>query len=158
MPGKKRKIFETIVCYYICALIICFLDQALKACVKMLVTEGSSISVIDRFFYVTLVHNKGTAFGLFNRYPYLFAGITACVVVFIIYFLARKKQVLNVYEKISLCFILGGAGGNLIDRIRYGYVIDFIDFRIWPVFNLADSFITCGAVILIFSMLFKKEH
>ncbi|MBU0682990.1 MAG: signal peptidase II [Candidatus Omnitrophota bacterium] len=158
MPGKKRKIFGTIVFYYICSLIICFLDQASKACVKMLVAEGVSIPVVGRVVHITLVHNRGSAFGMFKGCSYLFAGITFGVVILISYFLAAKNKALNVYEKISLCFILGGACGNLIDRIRYGYVVDFIDFRVWPVFNLADSFITSGAVILIFSMFFKKER
>ena len=59
--------------------------------------------------------------------------------------------------RVGLCLILSGAIGNLIDRIRLGAVIDFLDFRIWPVFNIADSAITIGAILLAYSMLFKKD-
>ncbi|RLD16696.1 MAG: signal peptidase II, partial [Caldiserica bacterium] len=70
------------------------------------------------------------------------------------YLLIKEKQK---YLKLSLILILAGAIGNIIDRIIYGYVIDFIDFRIWPVFNLSDTYITIGGAIILLSFLWKKE-
>ncbi|MFH1847393.1 MAG: signal peptidase II [Candidatus Omnitrophota bacterium] len=72
------------------------------------------------------------------------------------YFMDISLRDFNFSETIALSFIIAGTIGNLIDRIRFGYVIDFIDFRVWPVFNIADSFITIGAVILMASFLRKK--
>jgi len=109
--------------------------------------------VIKNFFHIRLVHNTGAAFGLFGKHPYLFVIIAVLALILISYFLIRRSHILNVGERIALCFMMGGTLGNLTDRIRFGYVIDFIDFRIWPVFNLADSFISIGAVTLGCSLL-----
>ena len=68
--------------------------------------------------------------------------------------LSKKRMIAN---NIAIAFILGGAISNLIDRIRFGYVIDFLDFRVWPVFNFADSFITVGAIILFFNIFISKN-
>ena len=134
--------------YYFMVILICFLDQLSKFCVEKSVLQGSSIPVIKNFFHITLVHNTGAAFGMFRERPYLFIVIAVLAIILIGYFLTQRSREMRVSEKLALCFILGGTSGNLIDRVRCGYVIDFIDFRIWPVFNLADSFITIGAVML----------
>ena len=139
--------------YYCVAIFICVLDQFSKFCVNRLVLQGSSTPVIRDVFHITLVHNTGAAFGMLGGCPLLFIAISILAVFFINYFLIKKRHVLNAPEKWALCFILGGTLGNLIDRIRTGCVVDFIDLRIWPVFNLADSFITIGAVMLGWSIL-----
>ncbi len=144
--------------YFIVVVLICFLDQLSKFCVEKFVLQGSSIPVISDIFHVTLVYNTGAAFGMFNRHSYLFVVIAVLAIILIGYFLVQRSWRMNVPEKVALCFILGGTLGNLIDRVRCGYVIDFIDFRIWPVFNLADSFITVGAVMLGLSILAGIRH
>ncbi len=158
MPGTGRKIRGQIVFYYSIAFLVYLLDQLSKACVGKLVLQGSSIPVIRNAFHVTFVCNTGAAFGMFREHPHLFVIIAALAIVLIGYFLARKASVLNAAEKTALSLILGGTLGNLTDRIRLGYVIDFIDLRVWPVFNLADTFITIGAVVLGLSIFIRGSE
>jgi len=77
-----------------------------------------------------------------------FIAVSVIACAFILWLFSRKQEKLCFAEKLSLCFILGGTFGNLLDRVRLGYVVDFIDFKVWPVFNVADSFITIGAALL----------
>ncbi|HOU36935.1 MAG TPA: signal peptidase II, partial [Candidatus Omnitrophota bacterium] len=110
---------------------------------------GGSIPVIKGLFHLTLVHNRGAAFGMFKNQTPLFILTSVVAVLFIL--LHLKKSTL--LEKFALSLILAGAVGNLIDRVLYGCVIDFIDIHIepyfyWPVFNVADSAITVGACML----------
>jgi signal peptidase II len=135
--------------YYFLVPLIYLLDQLSKFFIEKLVLQGSSIPVVKNVFHITLVRNTGAAFGILRKHPHLFIVIAVLVAILIGYFLARRMRTLNTAEKVALCFILGGTLGNLTDRIRLGYVIDFIDFRIWPVFNLADVFITAGAAVLV---------
>ena len=114
---------------------------------------GESIPVIKNIFHFTLVHNTGIAFGLFKHHGVVFIIvpiIAIALLVFNLYYYRHNNEVLSLEYILAFSLILGGAIGNLIDRILYGYVIDFIDFRIWPVFNIADSAITIGAVIIAF--------
>ena len=114
------------------------------------------------------MHNTGIAFGILKGSSNIILAVTVIGLALIVYSLRKDflngKDCLGVREllvrKITIGFILGGAIGNMIDRVRFGYVIDFIDFRIWPVFNLADSFITIGAVVLFWKLLVtgKKER
>jgi signal peptidase II len=114
---------------------------------KLLV--GDSIAVIPNIFHITLVHNTGAAFGLFRgRAPVLIA-FSIIVIVFI---LVMYKKIVSapLAVRVSAGLILGGAAGNLIDRLVWRFVVDFIDFRIWPVFNLSDSAICAGTFVLLF--------
>ena len=112
---------------------------------------GESIPIIRHVFHFTLVHNTGIAFGLFKNQGMVFVIIPIIAIVLIVfnmYYYRNDSEVTHVYI-IAFSLILGGAIGNLTDRILYGHVIDFIDFRIWPVFNIADSAITIGTTILL---------
>jgi signal peptidase II len=115
------------------------------------------LPVIENIFHITLTYNKGIAFGWFSEYSYLpsFLALSSALL-YLLIFVFNKNIIRKRWRYISLGFIIGGAAGNLIDRIRLGKVIDFIDFRIWPIFNLADSFICIGMAIAFFYML--KEH
>jgi len=133
-------------------LIILFLDQLSKLIVIKNLSANQSIPIIKGLLYVTFVRNRGAAFGILkNQLPlFIFTALFAVVLIFLV--ISKKRQrplILN----ISLGLILAGAIGNLIDRLFLGYVVDFIDFRIWPVFNVADSAITVGAVLLGWSIL-----
>lgn len=102
-------------------------------------------------FHATLVHNTGIAFGFFRDQGIVFIIIPIIAItllIFNVYYYRQNNEVLNRRYAIAFSLILGGAMGNLFDRIVYGYVIDFIDLRVWPVFNVADSAITIGAVII----------
>lgn len=153
MSGERRKIRRQIILYYFIVLFVFFLDQLSKFCVSRSILQGSSTPIIRNILHLTLVHNTGAAFGMFSRHPYLFVIVAILSIVIIVYFLARKSGMLSAAERTALCFILGGTLGNLVDRVRFGYVVDFIDLRIWPVFNIADSSITIGAIILGISIL-----
>ena len=137
---------------------------------KLLVTESFHLSesrpVIEGFLNLTLVHNRGAAFGILGnlkpslRDPILFL-LPALVLAIILYTFTRlrESQLLNIY---ALSLITGGAIGNFVDRLRLGWVVDFLDFH-WqqkahfPAFNLADSAITIGVGMLFISILFEKE-
>ncbi|MGB3112845.1 MAG: signal peptidase II, partial [Candidatus Omnitrophota bacterium] len=134
--------------YPIFAIILLYAsDQLSKFLAGRFLLPGESIPVAGNILNLTLVYNTGAAFGMFRSQPQLFV-ITAVVAAFFINFiLLRKSHILNTAERFSLYLILAGTLGNLTDRLRFGHVVDFIDLRVWPVFNFADSFITIGAVI-----------
>jgi len=139
------------------ALIVTFLvvliDRVTKIFFSDLLSYGESLPIIRNIFHMTLVHNTGIAFGFFKDHGAVFIVIpiiAIALLIFNIYYYQQNNEALSRTYIIAFSMILGGAMGNLIDRIKYGHVIDFIDFRIWPVFNVADSAITIGAVIVAF--------
>lgn len=137
------------------AAIVILLDQLSKITMSQMLMYGQS-EQITSFFNLVMVYNKGAAFSFLADQPgwqrYLFAGISAAASLLIIWMLKRHaSQRLFCW---ALALILGGAIGNLIDRIAYGHVIDFLDVHVygwhWPAFNIADSAITIGALLFIF--------
>jgi signal peptidase II len=141
------------------ALFIISLDQASKVYIQYNMQIGESIPVIQGIFHITYIENPYTAFGLF-RYQTIFFVIAASISLILIILIYKKiifKK--DPFMYIPLTLVLGGAIGNLIDRVRIdGRVIDFIDFRIWPVFNFADSAIVCGMLILLIYVLFHAPE
>jgi signal peptidase II len=144
--------------------IIVLLDQVTKALIIDHISFNQTIPVMRGFFNITHIHNPGGAFGLMaDLSPALrsiiFLFISSLAVGLIFYF--YKKTPPN-YPWLAAAFalIFGGAIGNLIDRLRFGFVIDFLDFYIgnlhWPAFNVADSAISVGIGIFVFHLLFKK--
>lgn len=136
------------------ATIIVLLDQITKITITRLFTYGESLPVTS-FFNLVLAHNKGAAFSFLAAESgwqrYLFTGIAVAATIFILYLLKRHAgQRLFCW---ALALILGGAIGNLIDRVMYGYVVDFLDFYVgkwhWPAFNVADMAIVGGAALFI---------
>jgi len=134
------------------ALIILFLDQASKWMAVTHIEANQTLSVIPGFFSLVLVKNRGMAFGIFSQtrsgfyYYFLLATTIGAigVILFFFFWIKRNKKWLTV----GLSLILGGALGNFVDRVRLGYVIDFLDFFLkgyhWPAFNVADSAVTVG--------------
>ncbi|NCN88506.1 MAG: lipoprotein signal peptidase [Gallionella sp.] len=144
------------------AAIVIVLDQLSKAAINSHFVFGESM-VVTGFFNLVLAHNTGAAFSFLSDaggvQRWLFSAIAIVASVWIIWLL-RKHQSEKLFS-FALAFILGGALGNLIDRIAYGYVVDFLDFH-WgayhfAAFNLADSAITCGAALLILDSLKGKK-
>ena len=121
---------------------------------------GESITIIDNFFNITYVRNTGAAWSMFSSNK-LFVLLVSCIIIFLVIWYLYKNKVENKIEKIGYSLILGGAFGNLFDRIVYGYVIDFFDFDIfsyeYPIFNLADTFIVIGVCLLLITII-RKEH
>lgn len=130
-------------------------DQVTKFAIVKNINMGETIEVIRDFFYITYIRNKGAAWSIFQNGRYYFIALTIIASVIIIYFLLKSK---NRIFSLSLSFILGGAIGNLIDRIAVGAVVDFLQFYFWsymfPVFNVADIFITVGTIILAIYLIF----
>ncbi|MCJ7772826.1 MAG: signal peptidase II [Desulfobacterales bacterium] len=146
---------------------IIVLDQITKALILKYLPLYNIITVIPGFFNITHIQNPGGAFGFMaNQGPglrsilFLFVSAIAIGVIFFFYKTTPSK---DKWLTTGLSLIFGGAIGNLIDRIRFGKVVDFLDFYIredlhWPSFNIADSAITIGITIFIIQMLFKDKH
>jgi len=139
---------------YIIMFLIIILDQIIKNIILNNFYFGQSLAVINNIFHITYVQNTGAAFGILKNHSLFFIIITIVIISAII-FMLHKSFKGNIYLNIYFGLILGGAMGNLIDRIRLGYVVDYLDFRIWPVFNLADSFIVIGSIFIMFYMFFS---
>lgn len=147
------------------SIIVIALDQWTKMLVHHKFVWGQSIPVIKGVFSLTYVRNQGAAFGLLHKAPTEFREpffilvpvIALFVIVFIMASLPRKDKV----SALALSLIFGGAIGNLIDRLRFGWVIDFLDFYWkdyhWPAFNIADSAIVVGVSVMFILSLFQKK-
>ena len=136
--------------FFLVALFIIGADQTSKAWIRASLPEGYSLFRLG-FFRITHVHNTGAAFGLFPEQSLLltiFAMIAATVVLFFVLYGHRYFPWLeSTYMMLTFGLVLGGTVGNLIDRFRFGYVTDFIDFSYWPTFNIADSAVTVGVIL-----------
>lgn len=145
------------------ALIVIVLDQLSKAAIGSHFVYGEVLAVTP-FFNLVLTHNTGAAFSFLHdaggMQRWLFSAIALVASVWIVWLL-HKHQAEKLFS-FALAFILGGALGNLIDRIAYGYVVDFLDFHgagyHFAAFNLADSAITCGAALLILDSFKGKRN
>lgn len=149
----KRILIDIAVFTVVCAAIIA-VDQITKEIIHKNVVYGNSIVLIPGFLEISHVHNTGAAWGMFGNHTAALSAVTltACALLCFLFFQAEKKLF-----KAALLLVIGGAIGNLIDRIFRGYVIDFIKFWIFryefPNFNVADSCITIGCVIMIIAVL-----
>lgn len=128
------------------------LDRIIKSLLLLNMDMGDSITIINNFWNITLISNTGAAFSILSsNTPFLI--IVSLFTIILIYFLFIKEQELKNYQKILYGILLGGIIGNLIDRIIYGAVVDYLDFNIFgynfPVFNLADIFIVVGVILII---------
>lgn len=134
---------------------VVLLDQLSKSLILRRMSFNQSIPVIPSVFHITLVGNTGIAFGLFKGNSALLVWV-GILTLFWVYGFIRRRRIKDPYLLVGLGLVSGGALGNLMDRIHYGgYVIDFLDFRIWPVFNIADICISIGTA-LFFVACFKK--
>ncbi|MDO8886477.1 signal peptidase II [Candidatus Oleimmundimicrobium sp.] len=126
-------------------------DQLTKLYIRQNFSVGESAPVIDNIFHITYVQNNGAAFGLIPNQQTVLFFITFFVILIIAVFsiISRPKEI---SMQLALGLILGGAVGNLLDRLLIGTITDFLDFRIWPVFNVADSAIVIGTIILLWTI------
>ena len=149
--------------FYLISLAIVLLDQLTKLLVVRSMRLGQNIPIVPGFFDLTFVLNPGAAFSLFATLPEwirnpFFILISVGAAVLIVAYRSRYLRE-NRLASVSLALILGGAIGNLIDRLRYGVVVDFLDAHIyqyhWPIFNVADSAISVGVTLLLIEMLLE---
>lgn len=137
---------------FVLPLAVVILDQFSKYIVVENMALGESIPIIEEVFHLTYILNPGAAFGMFAHNRLFFIAIAVIVIGIIIW--ARREILASPWEVKAGCgLFLGGAIGNLIDRARQGTVIDFFDFRIWPVFNIADIAICIGVGLIIWNLL-----
>ena len=136
------------------------LDQLVKIYVVSNMKLGESIPVVQDIFHLTYVLNPGAAFGILENHRWFFIVICIAIILCVAIFYKSIRRECAMF-RYGLGLLLGGAVGNLIDRIQNGLVVDFLDFRIWPVFNIADIAICVGAVMLVVSLLnesWQDEH
>lgn len=142
---------------FIVASILVILDQYSKYLVIHKLSFGQSIPIIPNAFHLTPISNTGIAFGLFKGNNTILTFSSIVVILILSFFWKRIVPDRLFSGRLAIGFILGGAIGNLIDRIRFKHVIDFLDFRVWPIFNLADSAITVGALMLFLALVWGGE-
>jgi len=136
------------------------MDQISKMWAVSVLENGSDIKIIGDFLGFTYVENRGAAFGMLQNQIWFFVIVTVVMIVVLTYIFFNTKNITNV-SKLSLTLIAGGAIGNFIDRVKLGYVVDFIHIKFgrfydFPVFNIADSLVVCGTILLILLMLLNK--
>lgn len=144
--------------------VVIVLDQASKWFMVSWLSLHDTIAVMP-YFNLTMAHNPGAAFSFLAHadgwQKWFFIGLASIVSIALLIWLKRLKPHAKL-EAVSIAMILGGALGNLIDRFNYGYVIDFLDFYYstshWPAFNIADSAIVVGAILLIFDSFRSKTE
>jgi len=137
-------------------ILIAVLDQIIKILIINNFPLGLPQPVIKNIFNFTYVRNTGIAFGMFkgnNLMMIIFNFVIITVMIILVY----KINFDNIFFKLSAVFIIGGAVGNLIDRIFRGFIVDYLDFSFWPAFNLADSMIVIGGIMLAIFLLIKIE-
>jgi len=131
-------------------------DQLSKLWIKSNLAIGESTFEIG-FFRLTHVQNTGSSFGLFqnqNLILSIFGILGACLILFLVFIMQNRFQILGTFlGKFSLGLIFAGAVGNLINRLSFGHVVDFLDFNYWPAFNIADSSVVVGSILLAYHLL-----
>ena len=142
------------------AIIVFLFDILIKYIVDKTIFYGTLKSIIPKFFYITKVYNNGAAWSTFEGARFLLIGVA--VVSFIFLIIYQKNFVDNRRNIIAFSLVYGGLLGNLFDRIVNGYVIDYLKFYIggyeYPVFNLADSFICIGILMLLYSIYLGEDN
>jgi signal peptidase II len=146
-----------LVVFFLTAFLVVAADQLSKIWVRSHLTVGQSLPETG-WLRLTHVHNTGAAFGLFQgqSFPLTVIGLLgiSALLLYALVFYRRFPLLDNTLGKVALGLVLGGTIGNLIDRLRLGYITDFIDFGFWPAFNVADSSIVVGVIIFAYSLLF----
>lgn len=141
---KRKQIFWALI-----PLCIIAADQTVKHWAQNVLQRLDTVPLIENVLYLTYARNTGAAFSMLQGGRWIFVCITA-VMLCVMFWALRKQWVQGVFGKLAVLFVMGGGIGNLIDRIRFGYVVDLFDFRLinFAIFNVADSFITVGGIML----------
>ena len=146
--------------YIAIILFVIFLDQYSKYLVVTHIKPIVTYPVIPDFFHLTYAENTGAAFSIFSNMQVFLIILTLVFIGVLIYFLIKIPNIKeNRVVKISLAFIIGGAAGNLLDRLRLNFVVDFLDFRMikFAIFNFSDVFVVCGSIILVLALFSNKN-
>lgn len=154
MRGRKSFLFY---CLFVLGIVAA--DQVTKLLVLKNIPLFGKVSAIDGLFHLTYVQNTGAAFSSFQGMRWLFVVIFVVLTLAVLWEFFKKPLPFSTLERWCIAAIYGGALGNVIDRVRMGYVVDMIcvDFIDFPVFNVADCFITCGCFLLIIHVIFFNK-
>lgn len=140
---------------YIIAILILIIDQVSKSLIEVFFKFNESIQIIKDFFYITVVHNTGGAWSIFDNHSYFFILFSIIAVIILIKFMFSFKN--NLRNNIAFSLTIGGILSNLADRIFLGHVRDFLDFKLfgynYPIFNIADIAIVIGVILLIVAII-----
>lgn len=134
---------------YIVMAAVIFLDQISKYAVASRMQLYESIPLLDGVFHITYIQNFGAAFSILQNQQTFLQTLTGCVILACFVYLIWKRRTLEPMLSFALALLISGGAGNFIDRVLRGYVVDFFDFRIWPVFNVADIAVCCGCFLMI---------
>ena len=137
--------------FVVTGIVFC-IDWLSKFYVKLNLSPGASVPIINDFFYLTYLKNRGIIFGLFFP-PTISIIVVSGIIIAVLLFLLGKISLKSRWQKISLGLLWGGLLANFFDRFWDGNVVDFLNFRFWPVFNVADITICIGAVLLFIEIL-----
>lgn len=140
--------------FWATAVLIFIADQATKIMVIQTLERNVSYPVVEGVVGLTFILNPGGAFGFLASSDLLLLSVAVLAVALMV--ISHRYLVYNGYGG-AVALLLGGAAGNLVDRIRLGAVVDFIDFGFWPVFNIADIAVVAGAVLLIYRMVVTRD-
>lgn len=144
--------------YWIIIVLCVVLDQISKAAVDNSMALGQTIDVLPGVFDLTYIHNEGAAFSILLGKQSLLIAITSMLMIAMTLYVIKQGKAIFKPECISVALIVGGGLGNLISRAMSGYVIDFLNIYILPVFNVADIFVCCGCGLLMLSVLFLEPR
>lgn len=147
--------------YILLITLLVALDQISKFFVLKKLVPIKTYPIIKDVFHLTFAKNTGAAFSIFrDKQLFLIILTTLMIALLIGYFFKVIIQQQNLWLNVSFVLIIGGAIGNLIDRVRFNYVVDFFDFRLinFAIFNMADIFIVCGTILLAVLVIFKKAE
>ncbi len=145
--------------YYLIIAAIIVSDRIVKLLVSSNLAVGETIPLIENVFHITYVQNRGAAFSMWEQQWLILVVMPAVVMLAGMILLYVRRKTWNRFYLQSISFICGGGLGNLIDRTVQGYVVDMFDFRVFPVFNIADIFICAGCGLLLLYIIFiERKH
>ena len=141
--------------YILSIVLILIIDQLSKYLTVLYIKPIDSYPLINQVFHLTYAENRGAAFSIFSGKQTLLIIVTALIITLLGCYLVKVRKSGQALLKVSLSLIIGGAMGNLVDRIRLNYVVDMLDFTLinYPIFNMADVFVVIGTILLSYYML-----
>ncbi len=141
--------------------LLAFIDQIIKYLIIHNLEELKSVKVIQNFFYLTYVKNDGAAFSILSGQRWILIVVSIISFLLLLYYIYKDKKICKL-DVVSYSLFVGGILGNLIDRVFYGKVIDYLDFYIFgydaPIFNFADMCIVIGALIILYSLIIRGDY
>ena len=142
---------------FLISLAVLLLDQMVKRLIMSDMPLGMSIPVLPGIFHITYIQNPGAAFGILAQQRWLFIAVGFLFMGAAVLFRRRLRRESR-WMQCGVALLLGGAVGNLVDRILWGAVVDFLDFRVWPVFNIADISIVVGVGCMMYALLRQEKE